>query len=182
MKFSRSPLTIVDLIPIVGTALSLLEYFLESESCVRVVRLLQLCWALKLFRYSRGLQELARLVWDAREDVLLLLQVWAVLAFFFSGLVFHVESGEPDSSFSSQWESMWFVTVTMFTVGYGDLTPVTGKERRSRSEVMRTVSVCGKVTSCFLAGIGASVFIIILVRIVVRETRQTGEVKYSTGL
>lgn len=177
MKFSRCPLTIVDLIPIVVTAISLLEYFLESHS-LRGLRLLKLCWALKLFRYSRGLQGLARLVWAAREDFLLLLQVWAVLAFFFSGLVFYAESGEPDSSFSSQLESMWFVTVTMFTVGYGDMTPVTGKERRSGSEVMTTVSVSGKVTSCFLAGIGVSVFIIVLVRIVVRETRETGETKY----
>ena len=126
MKFSRCPLTIVDLVPIVFTSLPLLEYFMESLS-LRAVRGLRLCWVLKLFRYSRGLQGLARLVWAARQDFLLLLQFWAVLTFLFSGLVFYAESGQPDTTFQSQFDAMWFVTVTMFTVGYGDMTPVTGK-------------------------------------------------------
>ena len=132
LKFLRCPFTILDLIPIVVTAVSVLELFVAMNShalvrSLKLVRALRLVWLFKLFRYSEGLQEVARTLWRARADIFLMVQLWFVVGFFFSGLVFLAESEEPDTMFSSMFDTMWFATVTMTTVGYGDMFPVTSK-------------------------------------------------------
>ncbi len=45
------------------------------------------------------------------------------------GLLLLVESGAPDATIHNIWDAVWYSLITLTTVGYGDLSPVTGVGR-----------------------------------------------------
>ena len=57
--------------------------------------------------------------------ILTALAVYVVLL----GLLLLAETGAPGATIHSMWDAVWFSLITMTTVGYGDLSPVTGPGR-----------------------------------------------------
>lgn len=48
-----------------------------------------------------------------------------LLAFGLNALLIHFESANPESSITNMWLAWWYMLVTLTTVGYGDLYPIT---------------------------------------------------------
>ena len=92
---------------------------------IRILRLLRLFRAFKLFRYSLAIKRFHRALIIAKEE-LILFSVSAIMLLFFSavGIYYFENSAQPDS-FSSIFQSMWWAIVTLTTVGYGDVYPIT---------------------------------------------------------
>jgi len=92
---------------------------------IRVVRLLRLFRILKLTRYSAAVQRLHRALIIAREDLVLFGSTAVILLYVASVGVYFFERDAQPEHFASIFHSLWWAVVTLTTVGYGDVVPVT---------------------------------------------------------
>lgn len=63
-----------------------------------------------------------------KKNARLILSALAVY-FVLLGLLLLAEAGAPGATIHNMWDAVWFSLITMTTVGYGDLSPVTGPGR-----------------------------------------------------
>lgn len=61
------------------------------------------------------------------QNLILLASVIIAPVFIFAGLIYYFEAGQATARIKNFWDAIWWTVVTMSTVGYGDLTPVTGQ-------------------------------------------------------
>jgi len=96
---------------------------------LRLVRLARLFRVAKLGRYSMAVQTLFAVLRHKAADLLSLLFVLVILLVCASTLMFHLEHDAQPNSFSSIPATMWWGIVTLTTIGYGDMSPVTAGGR-----------------------------------------------------
>src|SRR5262249_35483372 len=119
-RYAISPYGLIDLLAILPFYIDL--FVPGDPDWLRVVRLLRL---LKMSRYAPGLSVFVAVVRNERRPVLAGLLVMAVLIVVESGIMFILERKAQPDKFASIPHTMWWAVVTMATVGYGDVTPVT---------------------------------------------------------
>eukprot|EP00079_Xenopus_tropicalis_P016369 XP_004915190.1 PREDICTED: potassium voltage-gated channel subfamily S member 2 [Xenopus tropicalis] len=145
--FFKHPLNIIDFISIAPFYITLIVNLVVESSptlvnlgrVAQVLRLMRIFRILKLARHSTGLRSLgATLKYSYREVGLLLLYLSVGISIF-SVVAYTIEKEENDglATIPACW---WWATVSMTTVGYGDVVPGT---------------IAGKLTAsaCILAGI-----------------------------
>ena len=116
----------------VGDAVAVFSFFIilvvppNNDVNLGILRALRLVSRLALLaRYSPGLQALTLAVSSRRNELLAVVSVVGVLLVLASSLMFYVERGAQPEEFSSIPASMWWSIITVTTVGYGDVAPVT---------------------------------------------------------
>jgi voltage-gated potassium channel len=122
LRFVRSPMAIVDLLAVLPFFLPFLGVDLRVA---RVLRLLRLFRAAKLWRYVRALGLLAGVVRSRREELVLTTVLLLALLLVASSLMYFAENQAQPEAFSSIPAAMWWAVATLTTVGYGDVYPVT---------------------------------------------------------
>ncbi|CAJ0606535.1 unnamed protein product [Cylicocyclus nassatus] len=95
-----------------------------SFAVLRVLRLVRVFRIFKLSRHSVGLQILGKTFRASVQEFCLLIFFMVIALVLFASGMYFAEQGEPNSKFTSIPASFWFVLVTMTTVGYGDLVPL----------------------------------------------------------
>ncbi|XP_044842490.1 potassium voltage-gated channel subfamily S member 1 isoform X3 [Mauremys mutica] len=101
-----------------------LEYFCIAWFTFEVSSRLLLAPNLKLARHSTGLRSLGATLKHSYREVGILLLYLAVGVSVFSGVAYTAEK-EEDVGFDTIPACWWWGTVSMTTVGYGDVVPVT---------------------------------------------------------
>lgn len=125
LKFVFSFFGIVDL-------LAILPFYITTGvdmRSLRACRLIRLFLLFKLIRYSRAFQRFhlaARLAW---EELVLFTASTLIVLFIAAAGIYHFEHAEQPEEFSSIFDSLWWAIVTLTTVGYGDVYPVTAGGR-----------------------------------------------------
>lgn len=123
LRYSLHPLMVAD-------GVAVLSYFillaLPPEIDLGVLRALRLVSRMALLaRYSSGLRALSAAVRVRRNELLGVVSVVAVLLVLASSLMYYIEqSAQPDKFYSIP-AAMWWGIITVTTVGYGDVAPIT---------------------------------------------------------
>jgi voltage-gated potassium channel len=96
---------------------------------LRSARLMRLMRVLKLGRYSDAIQVFFRVVRLKKEQLVVAGFGVGILLIFASSLMYYFEHEAQPSVFGSIPHAMWWAIITLTTVGYGDVYPVTDMGR-----------------------------------------------------
>lgn len=140
---------IIDLLAILPSLLPLL--FSVDLRWLRVLRLLRL---LKISHYSSALEDLFSAINHERSSFAAASYLFVLALFFASSLMYVAENSVQPEKFSSIPETMWWSLITLTTVGYGDVSPISpfGKIIGAFTAIMGVFSVA------LLTGIVANAF------------------------
>lgn len=122
VKFVTSPSAIIDLIAIVPPMLAVAGGGTLALRFVRFFRLLRLA---KLGRFSRAWRDLAEAIRSRREELLIAFSLAAFVLIIASTLLYWAEADAQPEKFGSIPRAAWWAIVTLTTVGYGDVFPIT---------------------------------------------------------
>ncbi|MBZ0171678.1 MAG: ion transporter [Phycisphaerales bacterium] len=120
------PAVVVDLLAILPGLMPFIGLDLRFIRIVRVFRVLRV---FKLGRYTSAFALIVRVFVKTRDELLIALIFVLTLLLIASCLMYYAESDAQPEHFGSITDSMWWAIVTLTTVGYGDVYPVTGAGR-----------------------------------------------------
>jgi voltage-gated potassium channel len=121
LKFFTSFYGLVDLLAILPFFLSL-AIDLRSLRAIRLLRLLRL---LKLARYSSAFDRLARAFQQAKHELVISIAILGIAIYLSAFAIYYFEHAAQPDKFRSIFDAMWWSVVTITTVGYGDIFPIT---------------------------------------------------------
>lgn len=120
INFVLSPLPLIDIIAIVPLYLSIFDVVAaESLIALRLLRLLQ------LVRFFSPLVVLWRVIRSEAPAMIGAIFIVLVLIIIAASTMYLVERDVQPDVFGSIPAAMWWAAVTLTTVGYGDVTPIT---------------------------------------------------------
>lgn len=138
LKFIFSFYGIIDL-------LSILPFYLSRSvdlRSIRIVRLFRLFRIFKAFRYNQAIWRLKQAILNVKEELILFIIVAGFLLYISAVGIYYCENKVQPEQFKSIFHCLWWSVVTLTTIGYGDMYPVT---------------VMGKVFSSIIALVGIGV-------------------------
>ena len=147
---------LVDLVAIAPFYLEcVLPFFVLDLRYVRVLRILRILRVFKVGRYSTALRLIMR-VFSSKKDELVMSTAFMVLLLILSScIMYNCEHTAQPSKFPNIPATMWWAVVTLTSVGYGDVYPIT-----SLGKVLSGVMALLGIGMCALpAGIIASGFV-----------------------
>lgn len=120
-KFIFSFFGIVDFLAILPFYLS----FGVDLRSLRLLRMFRLFRLFKLVRYNKAMRHFANAMKLAKEQIILFMIITIMLIYFTAVGIYYFENEAQPDHFSSIFSSLWWSIVTLTTVGYGDVYPIT---------------------------------------------------------
>ncbi|MDM1072832.1 ion transporter [Empedobacter brevis] len=127
---------IIDLLSILPFYLGLFFPTSKYLSSIRILRLLRIFRIFNLTRFTRGRNVLVLGLRESKDKIIVFLSFVILIVVVIGSIMYMVEHDHPESGFTSIPISIYWAIVTLTTVGYGDISPVTGLGQFLASVVM----------------------------------------------
>ena len=118
--FIRSPLGLIDLVAVMPFWLA---FALPTD--LRVLLVLRMVRFLKLARYSPAMRSLLDALYGERRALFGCFVILLGATLFAAGIMYLAERHAQPDKFGTIPDAMWWAIVTLGTIGYGDVVPVT---------------------------------------------------------
>ncbi|OAN50583.1 potassium transporter Kef [Paramagnetospirillum marisnigri] len=120
LRWATSPMAIIDLLAVLPFYLGLMV-----EMDLRAIRVLRVLRVFKLGRYSMAMSVMGAVARQEARSIGAVLFVMMVILVLTSSLIYLFEHRAQPHVFSDIPTAMWWAVVTLTTLGYGDMVPVT---------------------------------------------------------
>jgi voltage-gated potassium channel len=129
-------------------------HVLFPEADLRFLRVVRMLRVLKLSHYNTALEDLFTAVMDERKSFLSTVYILSIATLVTSCLAYYAEHEAQPDKFGSIPDTIWWSVITLTTVGYGDVVPITffGKV------IGIVTAISGVCTVALLTGIVANSF------------------------
>jgi voltage-gated potassium channel len=122
-KYVFSTFGLIDLISILPFYLN--QFIKVDGRFLRILRLFRLTRIFKLGRDSSSLKLFVKALNGVQNELKFTLFLSALAILFSASAIYYLEHEAQPDKFSSITESIWWATVSLATVGYGDVYPIT---------------------------------------------------------
>lgn len=162
LRYMLSPMALIDLISILPSLLLLTSVDLRFLRTLRLFRIVRL---LHLPQCNQAMHSILQAARSKRAEFIIAGVIMFVLLIFCSSLVYFAEHEAQPKAFSSIPATLWWGIITLTTVGYGDVYPIT---------------TMGKIIASFFAVLGIGFFAMpsaILASALIEQSRERNKDK-----
>lgn len=92
---------------------------------IRIFRLLRLLRSLKVFRYSKAMERFTIAFKEIKAEMILFFTATLFVLYVSAIGIYYFENQAQPETFGSIFNCLWWAVVTLTTVGYGDVYPIT---------------------------------------------------------
>ena len=122
LKWIFSPMALIDLLAILPFYLPFIGVDLRF---LRILRLFRIFRIVKVARYSSAMIMLASVVKQKKEELIIALFFCSIMTILCATVLYYAERSAQPETFGSIPKAMWWAIITLTTVGYGDVYPIT---------------------------------------------------------
>lgn len=115
------PMAIIDLLSILPSLMTVSRSF-KALRLLRVARTLKVFRSFKFFRYSKNVERIMQVIHKQMNSLTAVFSLAIFYVLFTALIMFNIE---PDT-FENFWTAIYWAAISLTSVGYGDITPVTG--------------------------------------------------------
>lgn len=134
LRYIFSFFGLIDLVSILPTYLTLFISGTKPLTVIRALRFLRIFRILELSNFTKGADTIIKALYDSRHKIGVFIISMLTIVIILGAIMFSIES--PESGFTSIPRSIYWAIITITTVGYGDIAPMTPAGQAVASIIM----------------------------------------------